>query len=174
MITHQITREDLLYRVMTPEWANTPISGAGAAKKGGRFNRPGIEAVYLSFDPATALKEYTQDKSFIPPGTVASFTVNATVADVDAYLQNPTGWNPLWVEWNCNWREMWFYQHTEPPSWDLGDMVLAAGLAGIRFPSTVHPGGWNVVLYSVALDPADGLACLDPDGLLKNVCCVTD
>jgi RES domain-containing protein len=146
-----------------------PTSGAGAAAKGGRFNRPGIEAVYLSFDVATALAEYKQDKPFIPPGTLASFTAKAVVADVGAYLQDPTGWNPLWADWNCNWRSLWFDQHIQPPSWDLGDIVIAAGLGGSRFPSAMNPGGWNVVLYPSAFDPADGLACVDPDALLKNV-----
>jgi hypothetical protein len=30
------------YRMHTPRWAVMPTSGAGAAKHGGRFNRPGV------------------------------------------------------------------------------------------------------------------------------------
>jgi RES domain-containing protein len=33
-----------LFRVLTPRWAFQPLSGAGAAKQGGRFNRPGQQA----------------------------------------------------------------------------------------------------------------------------------
>ena len=48
------------YRVFVPRWAYAPTSGEGAAKHGGRVNRPGLEALYLSLDPETAVKEYQQ------------------------------------------------------------------------------------------------------------------
>ncbi|TIO05675.1 MAG: RES domain-containing protein, partial [Mesorhizobium sp.] len=38
---------------LTPKWAFLPTSGAGAAMDGGRFNRPGIEALYLGVHPST-------------------------------------------------------------------------------------------------------------------------
>jgi len=37
-----------LYRAHTPRWSFAPLSGAGAAVQGGRFNRKGIEALYLT------------------------------------------------------------------------------------------------------------------------------
>nr|WP_250889066.1 RES domain-containing protein [Mesorhizobium sp. dw_380] len=45
---------------MTPKWALLPTSGAGAAIDGGHFNRPGVEALYLSRSAQTALDEYRQ------------------------------------------------------------------------------------------------------------------
>ncbi|MDR0781320.1 MAG: RES family NAD+ phosphorylase [Pseudomonadales bacterium] len=39
------------YRVIAPAYAGTPLSGMGAARQGGRFNRPG----YLAIDAVTAL-----------------------------------------------------------------------------------------------------------------------
>lgn len=53
--------EQVCYRVIKPAYAGTPLSGAGAARQGGRFNRPGQEALYLSTDEATTLAEYKQD-----------------------------------------------------------------------------------------------------------------
>ena len=38
------------YRVIVPAYAKIPYSGMGAARRGGRFNRPGQEALYLSCD----------------------------------------------------------------------------------------------------------------------------
>lgn len=38
------------YRVIAPTHAGMPLSGMGAARQGGRFNRPGQEALYLSLD----------------------------------------------------------------------------------------------------------------------------
>jgi RES domain-containing protein len=48
------------YRMHTPKWAVAPTCGAGAATYGGRANRPGIAALYLSLDTETAVKEYQQ------------------------------------------------------------------------------------------------------------------
>jgi RES domain-containing protein len=40
--------DEVFYRFLTPKWSHLPSSGAGAAQNGGRFNRPGVEAVYLA------------------------------------------------------------------------------------------------------------------------------
>jgi RES domain-containing protein len=37
------------------------LFGMGAARRGGRFNRPSQEAQYLSMDEVTALAEHKQD-----------------------------------------------------------------------------------------------------------------
>jgi RES domain-containing protein len=42
------------YRFNTPKWAYQPTSGAGAARHGGRLNRPGIDALYFSKEVETA------------------------------------------------------------------------------------------------------------------------
>jgi RES domain-containing protein len=58
-------------------------SGAGAAIDGGRFNRPGVEALYLSRSAQTALEEYRQGASIIPPTTLAAYKITlAEVADL--------------------------------------------------------------------------------------------
>jgi RES domain-containing protein len=64
-----------LFRALTPQWASRPTSGAGAAIRGGRFNREGVEALYLSLDEVTALREYQQTSPFLPPCTICSYTV---------------------------------------------------------------------------------------------------
>jgi RES domain-containing protein len=46
------------YRVHDPKWSFAPVSGAGAARMGGRANRAGVNALYLSLEPETALAEY--------------------------------------------------------------------------------------------------------------------
>lgn len=40
--------DTVAYRVHDPKWAYAPTSGAGAGSHGGRANRPGISALYLS------------------------------------------------------------------------------------------------------------------------------
>ncbi|WP_366145778.1 RES domain-containing protein [Polaromonas sp.] len=48
------------YRMHVPRWAVAPTSGAGAGKHGGRANRPGVDALYLALETATAIREYQQ------------------------------------------------------------------------------------------------------------------
>ena len=64
------------YRMHTPKWAVTPTSGAGAAKHGGRVNRPGVAAIYLALDIETAVKEYQQVSPLLPPGTLVSYQIS--------------------------------------------------------------------------------------------------
>ncbi len=47
----------LLYRAHNPVWSREPLSGEGAARFGGRFNRIGRIALYTSLAPETALRE---------------------------------------------------------------------------------------------------------------------
>jgi hypothetical protein len=63
------------YRVIAPAYAGTPLSGKGAARRGGRFNRPGQEALYLSLHKVTALAEYKQDNPWLPPGMILETAV---------------------------------------------------------------------------------------------------
>ncbi|CCV09472.1 hypothetical protein MESS2_p140016 [Mesorhizobium metallidurans STM 2683] len=58
--------DDIFHRYLAPKWAILPTSGAGAAIDGGRFNRPGIKALYLSHSTQAALEEYKQGASIVP------------------------------------------------------------------------------------------------------------
>jgi len=63
------------WRMLAPRWAFDPLSGAGAARAGGRWNAPGQAALYLSNSHATAIAEYQQD---LPrPGTLTAYDVDA-------------------------------------------------------------------------------------------------
>ncbi|MFB9869143.1 RES domain-containing protein [Vreelandella sulfidaeris] len=42
------------YRVHVPRWAFSPTSGAGAREHGGRLNRVGVDALYLSLQALTS------------------------------------------------------------------------------------------------------------------------
>lgn len=78
-----IGSDETFHRYLTPKWAFLPTSGAGAAIDGGRFNRPGVEALYLSRSAQTALEEYRQGASIIPSATLAAYKITlAEVADL--------------------------------------------------------------------------------------------
>lgn len=84
--------DEVFHRYLTPKWAFVPTSGAGAAFDGRRFNRPGIEALYLSRSPQTALEEYRQGASITRPATLAAnlITLNQ-VADLSTGTIRPFG-----------------------------------------------------------------------------------
>lgn len=69
----------VVYRVHQPKWAFAPISGAGAGSHGGRANRPGVNALYLSLQLETALAEYQQLDALLPPGLMVSYKLSLDV-----------------------------------------------------------------------------------------------
>ena len=93
--------EEILHRYLTPKWAFVPTRGAGAAIDGGRFNRPGVEALYLSRSTQTALDEYKQGASIVPPATLAAYKITlAEVADLSQGF-DPDIWDGAWQERDC-------------------------------------------------------------------------
>jgi RES domain-containing protein len=157
------------YRMHTPKWAAAPTSGAGAAAHGGRANRPGVPALYLALDAETAIKEYQQVSTLLPPGTLVSYRITASPV-VDFRLgYRSTEWSPLWEEFFYDWRGLWFNQRVEPPSWVLADEAMAAGAKGIVFPSRLSPAGTNLVLYPDLLETTDSIEVYDPTGALPRI-----
>lgn len=154
------------YRVHDPKWSFAPTSGAGAGKHGGRANRPGVNALYLSLELETALAEYKQLDALLPPALMVSYRINVDpVADFRDGFTN--AWDPLWQDFYCDWRKMYFNDGIEPPSWVIGDQVLASGAKGIMFRSVVT-GGTNLVLYTDALTNSDSIDVHDPNHALPR------
>lgn len=60
-----------LYRALNPIYAREPMSGRGAERYGGRFNRKGTPALYLSLSVMTALREANQAGSLQPTRLVS-------------------------------------------------------------------------------------------------------
>ena len=163
ILTHVVA---VAYRVHAPKWAFAPASGAGAGKHGGRANRPGVNALYLSLELETALAEYRQTDALLPPALMVSYALSiAGVVDFRGGFSD--AWDPLWQDFYCDWRRLHFYEGIEPPSWILGDAVLAGGAKGILFKSVVT-GGTNLVLYNDALTGADSITVHDPHGALPK------
>lgn len=159
----------VFYRVIAPAHAAEPLSGMGAARRGGRFNRPGQEALYLSADEVTALAEYRQDNPWLPPGTICTFFVsNLRVADLSAGF-DAERWPALWADFATDWRAEWFGRGVEPPSWYMADDVLGAGLDGIVFPSQARATGINLVVYDSSRRSAAQLRVYDPEGVLPKL-----
>lgn len=168
MILADLPPGTTLFRAHTPQWASRPTSGAGAAQRGGRFNREGMEALCLSREELTALREYQQTSRFLPPCTMCSYNVALrNLVDLRQLHAGPP-WDDLWQDWREDWRHLKFELHIEPPTWVLADMVVALGHAGILFPSLTHEGGTNVVVYSSRLGGGNTVAVNDPERRLPR------
>lgn len=169
MILIDLPAGTTVFRAHTPKWASQPTSGAGAAAKGGRFNREGVEALYLSLDEVTALREYQQTSPFLPPCTMCSYTVALSSLVDLRQLHRGDPWDELWHDWREDWRALLFDLHIEPPTWVRGDMVMEAGHTGILFPSQANTTGTHVVVYVDRLRDGNSIAVNDPgDRLPRN------
>jgi len=167
MIVRPLGPEALFYRALTPSWAHLPESAVGAAKIGGRFKRPNVEARYLAATAEGALHEYQAESPLLPPATVATYrvTADAVVDFSGGYIAGE--WSPIWAEAYCNWKGLAFLEKVEPPSWVIGDLVQEAGHAGILYRSARNPGVLCLVLFP-ALGDRFKAPVYDPDELLPR------
>jgi RES domain-containing protein len=140
----------IAYRAHNPRWAHAPSSGAGAARHGGRFNPPGVEALYLALDPRTAWLEAQQGFPFkAQPMTLVAYRVEcAAVCDlVDPAVLAELGFVPGLLA--CPWEDL-ASRGKRPPTWDLASRVRDMGVAGVRVPSFAPgcgAGDLNLVLW---------------------------
>ena len=125
----------VVYRAHDPRWAWTPLSGEGARRRGGRFNRQGLPTLYLSFWLSAAVREASPVGRRMQPLVLCAYEV-----DVDPVFDalDPSARAALSVgqaEIDCpTWRHDMFSGRT-PPSQALADRLVAAGFAGMRVGS---------------------------------------
>ncbi len=124
-----------VFRAHNPRWSFAPASGAGAARHGGRFNRPGQPALYTSLRPEGAWAEAQQAFPFKPqPLTLCAYTVDCDdVVDLtDPQACTLHGVAP--ADLACAW-ELLAARRQAPPSWRIADRLSLDGAAAIIVPS---------------------------------------
>jgi len=168
VIVTKLESSRIFYCCLTPKWSYLPLSGAGAAQNGGRFNRPGVEALYLSDRPQTALAEYGQESSITPPRTLVAYTVQVDlVVDFSGGFDGAI-WPAAWGAWNCDWKYIVRIEGGIPPTWHLVDGLVSEGFRGLLFPSARCPNGINLVLFNGNLTADDHIHVHDPEGRLPR------
>lgn len=161
----------IVYRAHHPKWAFEPLSGDGAKRFGGRFNRPGIPTLYTSLDPTTAWMEAQQGFPFKPqPMTLLAYEVDcANIVN----LQDPDilallGCSP--VDLTCAWEDLASLNH-EPPTWKLADQLRELNSSGIQCRSFA-PGcteqSFNLVLWEWSDSLSDIVRVIDDFGRLPK------
>lgn len=101
------------WRMLSVRWQREPLSGAGAATIGGRWNRPGQPALYLSADHSTAIAEFHQQ--LIRPGTLTAYDVqSAAIVDLtDAAIRESHGIGE--TDLLADWRKIVAIDRAVPP-----------------------------------------------------------
>ena len=157
------------YRVHRPEWAMDPTSGLGAQTHGGRFNRPGVAALYLALTRDGAFREANQGfRLKEPPSTIVSYDVDCdNLVDLRSPLVRRE-----WAVTLPDLRSAWVAQPETPPTWELADRLIAAGHAGILVRSFA-PGApatdTNLVLWTWGPKVPHKVVPYDPEGRLGRI-----
>ncbi|MEQ9330550.1 RES domain-containing protein [Thalassobaculum sp.] len=158
----------LVYRALNPVYARDPLSGAGAARYGGRFNARGRPALYASLAPDTAIREANQI-GFLQPTTLVAYRADiAPVFDAtDPAAVRGQGLAPG-VLGDPAWRHG-MNRGAPVPTQDLAEALIAAGYAGLRvasFAPGATAGDVNLVLWRWNAGPDTRLDLIDDEGRL--------
>lgn len=159
----------IVYRAHDPQWAWTPLSGEGARRRGGRFNRRGLPALYLSFSLSAAIREASPIGRRMQPLVLCAYEVDVDpvfdALDLSARLAHSVGQ----AEIDCpTWRHEMFSGRT-PASQALADRLVAAGFAGMRVGSYAAGAGErdiNLVLWRWGDRLPTRVALIDEDNRL--------
>jgi RES domain-containing protein len=161
----------IVYRAHHPMWAYLPLSGEGAKKHGGRFNRPAQNALYTSLDPTTAWMEAQQGFPFKPqPMTLLAYQVDCSDIIDLTKAKTLKALALTRDDLSCAW-EMMASIGQEPPTWQLADKLREMGFAGV-IAQSFAPGckkeNHNLVLWGWSDIPPHRITVIDDLGRLPK------
>lgn len=162
--------QGVCYRAHDPRWAISPLSGAGAAIRGARFNPKDVPALYLSTSIEGAIIEASQGFGHkIHPLTICSYEVDcddiADLTEEAARQKLGISQETMGAAWASALSE-----GKRPASWSIHDM-LGKSWAGVLVPSFAHraePSIRNLVLWNWAADLPHKVDVIDPMGRLPK------
>ena len=159
-----------VFRGHNPRWSFAPESGAGAARRGGRWNPVAVPALYTSERFETAWLECQQGFPFkTQPLTLCTYDVDCGPLldlrdpSVRQLLEYP---EQAWLDedWLGNSRAKRLVV-----SWSIATRLMEQGLAGIRVPSRAFgatPRDVNVVFWRWGRDRPLRVVVIDDFGRL--------
>ena len=172
--TNAIDFEAVVVRSVAMTYASKTdfLSGEGAAKYGGRWNRPGIRVIDASLDVITATHEAYENLisfgfslSSIKPRVIAGAAVKLQrIVD----LTDPRARRRIGFSLTELVEEDWFaIQKAGEESWTqaIGRGVREAGFEAMVVPSARRKSGKNIVIFSDKLLPGSSLKVLGANDL---------
>lgn len=159
-----------LYRAINPVYAREPLSGRGAELYGGRFNRKGTPALYLSLSIMTALREANQAGS-LQPTTLVSY--DADIGNVfdsrDDDALDVFGMDAVGLA-DTTWRDQMRIRG-EARTQAFARELVEAGYYGLlvrSFAKGATPDDLNLVLWRWGADAPARLTVIDDEGRLSR------
>lgn len=159
------------FRAHDPRWSFKPVSGDGAAIRGGRFNPQGVPALYLALEIVTAIKEVGHGFARrIDPLVLCSYDVDC---DGIVDLRTDEGRRSASVSLDdmaCGWMDL-ATRGSRPPSWTIFERLALEGAAGILIPSFAvgaDDRDANLVLWTWGRDRPHRVEVFDPSGRLPK------
>ncbi|MEM8694145.1 MAG: RES family NAD+ phosphorylase [Pseudomonadota bacterium] len=158
-----------LYRALNPHYAAAPLSGAGAARYGGRFNAKGTPALYTALSPETALREANQ------VGTLQPTTLVALRARIDRLFDARDGTALARYQMTPDllasptWRNDMRITGIAPTQ-AFAKTLVSAGYDAMLVPSYAAgaaPTSLNIVLWSWADSATVALSVVDDENRLS-------
>lgn len=130
-----------VFRAHNPEWAWDPVSGEGARRFGGRFNKKARAALYTALSPLTAIREASPFGRPMEPITLCEYEVDcAPVLDArDAFARAQVGISDN--ELACPDWELRMLNGQEVPSQALAERLIGEGYAAMIVPSFARGAG---------------------------------
>lgn len=161
----------LVYRAHNPQWSWTPLSGEGARRYGGRFNRRGIAALYTSLASLTAVREAQPLGRPMQPLTLCAYEVDT--APVFDALDEEQRRVMIISESDlaCPTWEAEMLAGTIPASQAVADRLIAAGYTGMRVRSFAAGAGaddLNLVMWKWGSDRPTRVVLIDDEGRLSR------
>ncbi|WP_447894413.1 RES family NAD+ phosphorylase [Vreelandella sp. GE22] len=162
----------IVYRGHNPRWHHAPASGEGAAHSGGRWNPPGLPALYTSERFETAWLEAQQGFPFkTQPLTLCSYEVDCgpllDLCEPDIQLRvhpDPERWlKEAWLEKKLKRQPV--------IAWQIVERLRHMGFAGIRVPSQATGATCrdvNIVFWNWSLNTPTRVSVIDDERRLQS------
>ena len=163
--------QGLVYRAHNPEWSWAPLSGEGARRHGGRFNRRGVPALYTSLSPLTAIREAQPLGRPMQPLTLCAYEVDAEPVFDAQDEERRRAFDVNDSDLDCPTWEAEMLAGELPASQALADRLIAAGYAGMRVRSFAAGTGvddFNLVMWRWSSERPDRVVLIDDEGRLSG------
>jgi len=159
------------FRAHDPRWSWTPLSGRGAALHGGRFNWRGLDTLYLSLSPMTAVREAAAGFAHrLDPLLLCTYAVDCEDI-VDLRTDQDCAAHEVSLgDLACAWASD-LGAGREPASHAAVRRLLGQGATGMLAPSFANGAGphdQNLILWRWGPDLPHRVDVHDPSGRLPK------